>query len=326
MSVLPTTTTVQPNSGGAVAATPPSASAGSDQTVSSLGVVTLDGSGSTGATSYSWSLSEVAFDGTISDQSGLLSDSTAESPTFTPRSRGAVYQAQITATNDDGSDADCSVVSVTPDDTQAFTSVPLTAMTVYDSSTSAYDSGNSDLANRVVALNTGASNAETGRDCVMLLAEIEIPERAYTLTLRMPTITFSPSTANDVVRMSLLDSTDDATADGATWDIENNGFLTVDQAFTTAFPQNPGITPDRYAGSMTIHYNESANEWRARSRTMAAVDSSDEMSFPQSNTGAITFGSSKPQTVYIGWAFHKPGALATTFTFDGDLEYEWGTV
>lgn len=125
-SVYPSTSGVVPV-GTASGASLPTASAGADQTQSDLSLVALDGSGSSGADSYAWVLQEVAANGAISTQTGLLSSSTAESPTFTPREIGAVYIATLTATNGDGSVSDSTIVSILADATLVWT--PLTLAT-----------------------------------------------------------------------------------------------------------------------------------------------------------------------------------------------------
>lgn len=133
-SVYPSTTGVTPI-GGAPSVSLPTASAGADQTQSDLSVVTLDGSGSSGAESYAWVLQEIAVDGTISTQTGLLSSSTAESPTFTPRELGAAYIATLTATNGDGSASDSTVVSILATAAQVWKTLSLADASAADPNT-----------------------------------------------------------------------------------------------------------------------------------------------------------------------------------------------
>ena len=131
MSVTPNATQVAPNAGAAAASVSlPTADAGANQAQSTLAVVTLDGSGSSGATSYAWVLLETSKAGATTTQTGLLSDATAESPTFTPRELGAVYTAILTATNADGSQSDTTVVSVESD--TEWVTVDIAAMTERD--------------------------------------------------------------------------------------------------------------------------------------------------------------------------------------------------
>jgi len=81
---------VQPSGGG------PIAHAGSDQIASTLGLVTLDGSSSSGYSTIAWTLSRLNSDGTTTDSTDLLSNATVAGPTFTPVVAGVTYVATIT--------------------------------------------------------------------------------------------------------------------------------------------------------------------------------------------------------------------------------------
>ena len=74
--------------------TPPTANAGADQTQDHAGLVTLNGSASTGGDSHSWLL----WGPRHSNETSRLSSSTAASPTFTPPEAG-VWTAILTYTN-----------------------------------------------------------------------------------------------------------------------------------------------------------------------------------------------------------------------------------
>ncbi|MFL5891864.1 MAG: PKD domain-containing protein, partial [Solirubrobacterales bacterium] len=79
-------------------AQPPTASAGSDQTVNEGSTVHLDGSGSAGATSYSWTQ--------LSGPTVTLSGATTASPSFTAPNGPATMTFRLSATNAAGSNTD----------------------------------------------------------------------------------------------------------------------------------------------------------------------------------------------------------------------------
>lgn len=85
--------------------------AGADQNQSGLGLVTLDGSASSGNLTLAWTLTKLNNSGS-SDATGLLSSTTAESPTFTPAANGDVYVASLTAANGARTDTDVTTVRI----------------------------------------------------------------------------------------------------------------------------------------------------------------------------------------------------------------------
>jgi hypothetical protein len=108
------------------------ASAGADQVPTDLSVVTLDGSGSSGQDSLSWTLTRYNGVGVSSDQTGLLSSTTAESPTFTPEDYDYIYVATVTVvaagkTNESDSSA-VFVVPYATVDFSAATKIDLNSM------------------------------------------------------------------------------------------------------------------------------------------------------------------------------------------------------
>lgn len=89
----------------------PTIDAGADQQQANLAQVTLTAVGSD-YDSLAWALEKVASDGTVTDETGLLSAPTALVTTFTPDSYGSTWTGTCTATNGDGSTVSRVVVVV----------------------------------------------------------------------------------------------------------------------------------------------------------------------------------------------------------------------
>lgn len=98
-----------PSSGDAA----PVASAGANQQQAGLGLVTLDGSGSSAGVSYSWSMVKITTAGSA-DATGLLSATNVAGPTFTPAAAGDTYVATLTVTRGGLTDTDVVVIYVDP--------------------------------------------------------------------------------------------------------------------------------------------------------------------------------------------------------------------
>lgn len=107
----------------------PTLTVGADQQREDLALVTLTATVS-GQDTLAWVLTEFSSAGVSSDQSVLLSSTSAASPTFTPRARGVTYVARCTATNGDGAVTGATVVTVTAEG--LWIDVDLTAMTERD--------------------------------------------------------------------------------------------------------------------------------------------------------------------------------------------------
>jgi len=91
----------------------PTANAGTNQQQAGVGLVTLDGSGSSGYDSVAWTMVKLTTAGSA-DATGLLSSTTVVGPTFTPAAAGDTYVATLTATKGAQTDVDEVTIYVDP--------------------------------------------------------------------------------------------------------------------------------------------------------------------------------------------------------------------
>lgn len=306
---------------------PPVADAGSNQTRSDLSSVSLDGSGSSLATSYSWSLLEIAADGTASNQTGLLSSTTTKSPTFNPRASGATYVATLTVTNADGSDTSSVVIAILADDTQVWNTLELSDATK-DDTPGSEDSGTTDLESNVIGVNTNPSDGAAGRSALLYRWPVEIPPNARELVLQLPTVTISPRTNPYSIRFGFLDSTAQATSKGFVFDVGTSATadrIGIAPAWAAPSVIAPVVVPVLYRASVH-HYVDSALSVSAL--TIASMFDRDASGYTErvrSNVGTETLTGLSGSTGYIAAIVHSPSGVASTFTLSGSLRYRWVT-
>lgn len=302
---------VYPTGGAGASST---ADAGATQTVNSTSLVTLDGSNSS-ASSYTWTLTRWTPAGVSSDASGLLSDDTAESPTFTPEGRGYTYEATLTV---DGGASDSTVVLVTRDD--ALQLVDLSEAVVVDNNSviasGSFASGS--ISTNGVASDTRSTSGDPARAVVSITEDLT---DVVGITIFLTGVSFTNAT-NTGLTVQVVDDDDPSVGKGLAWHWTSTSSayrVGAGNAFLNIGVADQGIaSPETLIGAGRMFIDSTGQRMSNPWAQFQDADDESGNGNRSTGTGIVTLSGSAGFKIVLAI---QQGASANAYSFD-ELYYQ----